>query len=134
MLKSIQILLAIAPYHDYEIWQMDVKTAFLNGFLEEEVYMSQPEGFVLEDRPNQVCKLKKSIYGLKQASRSWNIHFDVTIKEFGFIKNVDEPYVYKKTSGSAIVFLVLYVDGILLIGNDIPMYNQLKFGYQNSFQ
>ena len=68
---------------------MDVKTTFLYGFLEEEVYMSQPEGFVLETKPNQVCKLKRSIYGLKQASRSWNIHFDVTIKEFGFIKNVD---------------------------------------------
>ena len=83
-------MLAIAAYHDYEIWQIDVKTAFLNGFLEEEVYMSQPEGFESNERLNQVCKLKRSIYGLKQASRSWNIHFDVTIKEFGFIKNVDE--------------------------------------------
>ena len=86
MLKSIRIMLAIAAYHDYEIWQMDVKTAFLNGSLEEEVYMSQPEGFVSKDKPNQVCKLKKSIYGLKQASRSWNIRFDMTVKEFGFIK------------------------------------------------
>ena len=66
-------MLAIAAYHDYEIWQMDVKTAFLNGYLEEEVYMSQPEGFVSKGRENQVCKLKKSIYGLKQVSRSWNI-------------------------------------------------------------
>ena len=121
MLKSIRIMLAIAAYHDYEIWQMDVKTAFLNGFLEEEVYMSQPEGFISKNKPNQVCKLKRSIYGLKQASRSWNIRFDETIKRFGFIKNVDEPCIYKKTSGSAIVFLVLYVDDILLIGNDIPM-------------
>ena len=70
MLKSIRIMLAIEAYHDYEIWQMDVKTAFLNGFLEEEVYMSQLEGFVLETKPNQIFKLKKSIYGLKQASRS----------------------------------------------------------------
>ena len=65
MLKSIRILLAIAAYYDYEIWQMDVKTAFLNGNLEEEVYMTQPEGFVSSGRPNQVCKLKRSIYGLK---------------------------------------------------------------------
>ena len=70
MLKSIQIMLAIAAYHDYEIWQMDVKTIFLNGFFEEELYMSQPEGFESNKRPNQVCKLKRSIYGLKQASRS----------------------------------------------------------------
>ena len=63
-------LLAIVAYHDYEIWQMDVKTAFLNGFLKEEVYMSQPKGFESNERPNQVCKLKRFIYGLKQASRS----------------------------------------------------------------
>ena len=65
MLKSIQIMLAIVAYHDYEIWQMDVKTAFLNGHLEEEVYMSKPKGFVSSEKPNQVSKLKKSIYGLK---------------------------------------------------------------------
>ena len=73
MLKSIRILLAIAAYHDYEICQMDVKTAFLNGFLDEEIYMNQPEGFVSSETSSMVCKLKKSIYGLKQASRSWNL-------------------------------------------------------------
>ena len=93
MLKSIRIMLAIVAYYDYEIWQMDVKTAFLNDFLEKEVYMSQPEGFVSNDRPNLVCRLKKSIYGLEQASRSWNIHFDVTIKEFGFIKKIGRAHV-----------------------------------------
>ena len=80
----------------------------------------------METKPNQVCKLKKSIYGLKQASRSWNIRFDKIVKEFDFIRNEDEPCVYKKTSGSAIVFLVLYVDDILLIGNDIPMLQSVK--------
>ena len=68
MLKSIRILLAIAAYYDYEIWQMDVKIAFLNGNLLEDVYMTQPEGFVDPKHPNKVCKLKKSIYGLKQVS------------------------------------------------------------------
>ena len=58
ILKSIRIMLAIAAYYDYEIWQMDVKTAFLNGFLEEEVYMSQPEGFISKNKPNQVCSLR----------------------------------------------------------------------------
>ena len=91
MLKSIRILLAIAAYHDYEIWQMDVKTAFLNGNLLEDVYMTQPEGFVDPKNPNKVCKLQRSIYGLKQASRSWNLCFDETIKEFSFLKNEDEP-------------------------------------------
>ena len=75
MIKSIRILLAIVTYYDYEIWQMDVKTAFLNGHLSEDVYMVQPEGFVDPKYPTRVCKLNKSIYGLKQASRSWNLHF-----------------------------------------------------------
>ena len=75
-------MLAIAAFYDYEIWQMDVKTAFLNGFLEEELYMMQPEGFVDPKGANKVCKLQRSIYGLVQASRSWNICFDHTIKTF----------------------------------------------------
>jgi hypothetical protein len=70
MLKSIRVLLAIASYFDYEVWQMDVKTAFLNGNIEEELYMVQPEGFVDPKDANKVCKLQRSIYGLKQASRS----------------------------------------------------------------
>jgi len=69
-LKSIWIILAIAAYFDYEIWQMDVKTAFLNGNLEEDVYKIQLEGFVDPNNAGKICKLKKSIYGLKQASRS----------------------------------------------------------------
>ena len=73
MLKSIRILLAIAAFYDYEIWQTDVKTAFLNGNLSEDVYMIQPEGFVDPKNATKICKLQKSIYGLKQASRSWNI-------------------------------------------------------------
>ena len=120
MLKSIWILLAIAAHYDYEIWQMDVKTAFLNGNLLEDVYMIQPEGFVTSENARKVCNLQRSIYGLKQDSRSWNLRFNDAIKKFGFIKNEDEPCVYKKVSGSTIIFLVLYVDNILLIENDIP--------------
>ena len=70
MIKSIRILLSIAAHMDYEIWQMDVKTAFLNGSLEETIYMVHPEGFIAKGQENKVCKLQKSIYGLKQASRS----------------------------------------------------------------
>ena len=70
MLKSIRILLAIAAYYDYEISQMDVKTTFLNGNLLEDVFMTQPKGFVDPKYPNRVCKLQISIYKLKQATRS----------------------------------------------------------------
>ncbi|KAK8557131.1 hypothetical protein V6N13_035235 [Hibiscus sabdariffa] len=126
MFKSIRILLAIAAFHDYEIWQMDVKTAFLNGKLEEDVYMTQPEGFVTPENAGKVCKLQRSIYGLKQASRSWNLRFNDAIQEFGFIRNEDEPCVYKKFSGSIVSFLILYVDDILIIGNDIPTLQSIK--------
>ena len=76
MLKSIRILLAIAAFYDYEIWQMDGKMAFLNGNLTEDVYMIQPEGFADPKNAGKICKLQKSIYGLKQASRTWNLRFD----------------------------------------------------------
>ena len=98
MLKSVRIMLAIAAF--YEIWQMDVKTAFLNGFLKEELYMMQPEGFVDPKGANKVCKLQRSIYGLVQASRSWNIRFDVVIKAYGFIQTYGEACIYMKVSGA----------------------------------
>ena len=83
MLKSVCIMLAIAIF--YKIWQMDVKTAFLNGFLKDELYMMQPKGFVDPKGANRVWKLQRSIYGLVQASRSWNIRFDKVIKTYCFI-------------------------------------------------
>ena len=112
---------------------MDVKIIFLNGNLEEEVYMTQSERFISSRSTNQVCKLKRSIYGLKQASRSRNIQFDMTVKQFNFIKNENESCIYKKISGSTIVFLVLNVDDILLIGNDIPMMQLVKTWLSNKF-
>ncbi|KAJ9556642.1 hypothetical protein OSB04_011256 [Centaurea solstitialis] len=134
MLKTIRILMAISAYFNYEIWQMDVKTAFLNGKLTEDVYMEQPEGFKDPKNPNKVCKLLKSIYGLKQASRSWNLHFDERIKEFGFAKSEFEPCVHTKFSGSIVTFLVLYVDDILLIENDVPTLQGVKSWLRKCFQ
>ena len=96
---------------------MDVKTAFLNGNLLEDVYMTQSEGYVDPENPKKVCKLQRSIYGLKQAFQSWNLRFDEAVKEFGFLK---------KASGSILIFLVLYVDEILLIENDIPTLLSVK--------
>jgi hypothetical protein len=133
MLKSVRLLLSIAAYYDYEIWQMDVKTAFLYGILTEDVHMVQPEGFVDPANARKVYKLQRSIYGLKQASQSWNHRFDDVVKIFGFIKNPDEACVYKKVSGSAVAFLVLYVDDILLIGNNIPFLNKVKDYFKSKF-
>ena len=85
---------------------MDVKTAFLNGFLEEELYMIQPEGFVDTENADKVCKLQRSIYGLVQGCWSWNLRFDEVIKAFGFIQVYGEACIYKKVSGSTIEFLI----------------------------
>ena len=87
---------------------MDVKTSFLHRNLTEDVYMIQPEGFVEPTSTSKVCKLKRSIYGLRQAPRSWNIHFDEVVTGFGFIKSEEESCLYKKLSGSSIVFCLVY--------------------------
>ena len=92
-LSQNRIMLAIAAFHDYEIWQMDVKTAFLNGKLEEEVYMVQHRGFEDTSNSKKVCMLQRAIYGLKQASRSWNKRFDEEVKSLGFIQSLEEPCV-----------------------------------------
>ncbi|GKD57891.1 retrotransposon protein, putative, ty1-copia subclass [Tanacetum coccineum] len=102
-IKAIRILIAIAAFYDYEIWQMDVKTTFLNGYLNEEVYMEQPE-----------------------ASRQRNKRFDDEIKKFVLNQNRDEPCVYVKASGNYVTFLILYADDILIMGNNIPMLQDVK--------
>ena len=85
---------------------MDVKTTFLNGYLKEELYMIQQEGFVDPKGANKVCKLQRSIYGPVQASRSWDICFDELIKAYSFIHTCSEACIYKKVSGSSTSFLV----------------------------
>ncbi|GJV55181.1 retrotransposon protein, putative, ty1-copia subclass [Tanacetum coccineum] len=125
-IRAIRILISIAAYYDYEIWKMDVKTTFLNGYLDKDIYMVQPEGFVDPNHPRKVCKFQRSIYGLKQASRSWNKRFDDEIKRFGFAQNLDEPCVYQKASGSNVTFLILYVDDIIIMGNHIPSLQSVK--------
>ena len=125
-------MLAIAVNLDYKIWQIEVKIIFFNGELKEEVYMIQPEGFTSTDE-SKVCRLQRSIYGLKQASRSWNIRFDRTIKTYGFIKNGEEPCIYKWANGPVVVFLIMYVDDILLIGNDVPTLQGIKIWLSSQF-
>ena len=80
-----------------------------------------------------VCKLKRSIYGLKQASRSWNIRIDQAIKSFGFEQNLDEPCVYKRHQDKVVIFLVLYVDDILLIGIDVGVMSLVKIWLSGQF-
>nr|GEU40983.1 hypothetical protein [Tanacetum cinerariifolium] len=125
-IRAIRILISIVAFYDYEIWQMDVKTAFLNGYLDEYIYMVKPEGSVDPNYPRKVCRLQRSIYGLKQASRSWNKRFDEEIKRFGFTQILDEPCVYQKYSRSNVTFLILYVDDIIIMRNHIPSLQSVK--------
>ena len=81
---SFRIIMALVPHYDLELHQMDVKTAFLNRDLEENVYMAQPKGFVVEGKERMGCCLKKPIYGSKQALRQWYLKFDSTIRKFRF--------------------------------------------------
>nr|GEW89246.1 putative retrotransposon protein [Tanacetum cinerariifolium] len=125
-IRAFRILIAIAVLYDYEIWKMDVKVAILNGYLDEDIYMVQPEGLVDPNHPRKVCKLQRSIFGLKQASRSWNKRFDKEIKRFEFTQNLDEPCVYQKASESNVTFLILYVDDLIIMGNHIPSLQSIK--------
>lgn len=132
--ESLRIIMAMEAHFNLELHQMDVKTAFLNGDLEEEVYMDQPEGFITSEKENMVCKLRKSIYGLKQASRQWYIKFNDTIKSYGFVENIIDRCLYMKVSGSKFIILVLYVDDILLIANDKSLLFDVKKFLSKSFE
>ncbi|KAL0401919.1 UNVERIFIED_CONTAM: hypothetical protein Slati_4221800 [Sesamum latifolium] len=95
--------------------------------------MDQPEGFIAVGEEQKVCHLQRSIYGFKQASQSWNTHFDEVIRGYDFIKNAYDPCIYKKISRSSIAYLVLYVDVILLIGNDVKMLGDIKAWLSTQF-
>jgi hypothetical protein len=130
---SFRIIMALVAHFDLELQQMDVKTAFLNGDLEEDVYMKQPKGFVVNGKEHMGCRLKKSIYGLKQASRQWNLKFDDTIKRFGFELNIEDNCVYAKFKSGKYIFLILYVDDILLASNDVNMLRETKKFLSSNF-
>ncbi|KAL2237853.1 UNVERIFIED_CONTAM: Retrovirus-related Pol polyprotein from transposon TNT 1-94 [Sesamum indicum] len=131
---SLRIILALVAHYDLELHQMDVKIAFLNGNLEEEVSMEQPEGFLATGKETMVCKLRKSIYGLQQASRQWYLKFNNTITSYRFIENIVDRCIYMKFSGSRIVILVVYVDDILLAANDTSMLHDVKKFLSKNFE
>ena len=126
--------MALVAHFDLEFHQMDVKTAFLNGDIDETIYMVQPENFVSGDTKKMVCKLKKSIYGLKQASHQWYYKFHQVIILSGFKMNMVDDCIYHKFSGSKHIYLVLYVDDILLATNDIDMLHETKRFLSKKFE
>ena len=94
---------------------MDVITAFLHGDLDEEIYMQQPEGFVLKGKEHLVCKLLKSLYGLKQSSRQWYQKFDAFMRSQGYKHSTEDPCLYvKRQPNGQLIMLILYVDDVLI--------------------
>ena len=108
----------LASMMNYDLHQMDVNTSFLNGVIEEEVYIKQLQGFEVEDRLNHVCKLKKALYGLKQAPRAWYGRIDSFLTSLGFTTSKVDPNLYLKVLDDEPVILLMYVDDLFLIGNE----------------
>lgn len=125
-ISSIRTLIAIAAIYNLEIHQMDVKTAFLNGNLEEEIYMEQPEGFIAPGKEKKVCRLVKSLYGLKQAPKQWHQKFDEIMLSNGFKINECDKCVYTKNTQNGYVIVCLYVDDILIFGSNNDMIKSTK--------
>jgi hypothetical protein len=130
---SIRCILALAAIEDMEIHQMDVKIAFLNGDLEEEIYMEQPEGFTHEGE-HIVCKLHKSLYGLKQSPRAWNQKLDAFLKRIKFTRSDADFNVYVAQVEDVKFFIVIYVDDLILVCNNKDKLLQVKEELSQKFE
>jgi hypothetical protein len=133
-MPSLRALLAIAAAQDLEIHQMDVKTAFLNGDLEEDIYMEQPPGFVAQgSQANLVCKLNRSLYGLRQAGRAWYKKIDAALNELGLKPTMSDNCIYVLREAST-VYVLLYVDDLLLISKDLSQLQSIKAELSKRFE
>jgi hypothetical protein len=107
------MFLSYSCHNNFKVYQMDVKSTFLNGDIEEEVYMEQPEGFSLKDNRNYVCKLKKALYGLNQAPRAWYYRLDKFLQDKGFKKGTVDNNLYINSEGDNLLVVLVYVDDII---------------------
>ncbi|KAI5324311.1 hypothetical protein L3X38_033384 [Prunus dulcis] len=134
-LDTIRTLIALATQKGWQLYQLDVKSAFLNGILEEEVYVDQPEGFVVKGSESKVYKLHKALYGLKQAPRAWYSEIDGYFAECGFTKSQSEATLYVKARGKASILIVsIYVDDIVYTGNDQEMIEDFKKDMKEKYE
>ncbi|GKA88247.1 retrovirus-related pol polyprotein from transposon TNT 1-94, partial [Tanacetum coccineum] len=134
-ITTIRVVLAMCATYDLHIEQLDVKTAFLHGNLDEEIYMLQPEGFEQKGKENLVCRLNKSLYGLKQAPRCWYKRFDSFIRSLGYNRLHADPCAYFKRFGNNdFVILLLYVDDMLVAGPNKDRISKLKAQLAREFE
>jgi hypothetical protein len=129
----IRFLLSIIAYFDLEVEQMDVKTSFLHGDLEEEIYMNPPEGFAVKGKKELFCKLKSSLYGLKKLPRMWYQKFDAYILGLGFVRSRVDHCVYSKQVGNHFIYVLSYVDDMLLVGNNMDVIKEVKSQLSSKF-
>jgi Reverse transcriptase (RNA-dependent DNA polymerase) len=133
-IETIRLLILLAAQNKWSIFQMDVKSAFLNVMLEEEVYIEQHSGYVKVDKEHMVLKLKKALYGLKQASRAWNTRIYAYFKEHGFVQCPYEHALYLKVQKCDILFVALYVDDLIFTGNNRDMIEKFKLEMTKEFE
>ena len=134
-LSTVRVVLAMCATYDLYLEQLDVKTAFLHGELEEEIYMLQPEGFEEKEKENLVCRLKKSLYGLKQAPRCWYKRFDSFIMSLGYSRLCSDPCAYyKRFDDGEFIVLLLYVDDMLVAGPNNDRIEVLKAQLAREFE
>lgn len=131
---SLRYLFAVASHLNLDIHQMDVVTAFLQGDLNEEIYMEQPPYFEQSQHPRKVCRLNKALYGLKQSSRVWNEKLDNALKDFGLTQSPYDPCVYIRIDGDKILIVAVYVDDFLLFSNLESWMTEIKAFLNGQFQ
>ncbi|CAH9142457.1 unnamed protein product [Cuscuta epithymum] len=122
---TVRMFLAVAVAKNWELHQLDVHNAFLHGDLDEEVYMKPPPGF-LSSRPGQVCRLKKSLYGLRQAPRCWFAKLTASLKQYGFRQSYSDYSLFTMHQGSAQLYVLIYVDDLIIEGNDCGAISRFK--------
>ncbi|XP_057991842.1 retrovirus-related Pol polyprotein from transposon TNT 1-94 isoform X2 [Hevea brasiliensis] len=133
-LTSIRLFISLAATYDRLLHQLDIKNAFLHGYLQEEVYMEQPPGFVAQGELGKVCRLQMSLYGLKQSPRTWFGRFSEAVQEFGMQKSKCDHSVFYRQSEVGLILLVVYVDDIVITGSDSAGISSLKTFLQTQFQ
>jgi hypothetical protein len=130
----VRLLLAIAAHYGWGVHHMDVKSAFLNGELQEEVYVQQPPGFVDEKHRHKVLRLHKALYGLRQAPRAWNQKLDTELVSLGFTRCVDEHGMYTRVKGGVRLIVGVYVDDLIITGGDAVDVAKFKVQMKNIFK
>jgi hypothetical protein len=125
-METIKLILAVAAQLGWQVHHLDVKSAFLNGELQEEVYVSQPPGFEKKEQYNKVLKLHKALYGLRQAPRAWNVKLHKTLTDLGFEQCPQEHAVYKRNTEKESLLVGVYVDDLIVTGTSVSGINQFK--------